>query len=1482
MNEINSVILQAVDTVVNARLAKQNKDTTITATIHDNSDAVFGTYIVKYQNSLFDVYSNDTNKIYKKDESVYVLVPSGDLSKRKFILGSAKNLKTESYIENTDPNSLYNLVGPELHQLYNINQVEVGIPGYYTFTHDYHMDGENKVYDFIYQSPERNDDNKLYEYSKQYEYIQFSADFKYMPAADITKCGNYGLAIGFYSEPLPLLDEEGHQPERNIIEYRFDTESMYGNPFILHDYLNYAVTVKVNKGTLYELAYITLFSEGFIRGDTITADDIFVKNVKVQFAELRQDGEEYIANILTPYGIYIDDSPVEEQGNKFIELIPLMKKQTAALNGIKYSWFEKNGKINSESDSYDPLGGRGWAKISDQDILLGDKLHYTASADWFSKRLKLVATYNDDIRREKEITIYKSATTGRYSISYEKNVENQITLKVVDAENNLLAGNDYSFVWEYKIPNGITMPLQDNGNTISFNQAEMNKTDRTYYCYLYKNDVLFDILSYTVALTVEIKEDITVQFTFGSNDINHGTFLYNENGYIEVEEFLLDRELGFIVKKDSEELKFGSYKYKWILDVNEEINNDYLTDNIDDDKSMLIYLKDTQLSGPVSGTSEITKLRYRIRPRFDRQKIKNTVTLEIIYNDTKKYFTFTFVFTKQGDPGTNGTDYQMRITPVEPGKMLQFSTSASDTLFYNIEVYHDGYLDDIDNYKWEFKLPPQCENYITQSNGEYVGIFNNFGIVGEMITENNANFKVTGSIPTIEKIVTDENNISTTYSFTATKIEECVKNILLITAIPINPQEKQFKLTYVLPIGISEQSSVHLYNYNSAIVFNGQGYSPSYSDKSLNDFLTILDENKRQQEFSEFEQEFNIGTIIDKREFSLLNTSSLYIIRQEDDNKFYLKVANKFNTDEAINTLKIIDTFTFNYEKHEDTWETYGSIITSYFPLISTINQYSLMYINEWDGNSVEIKEDEGYIYAPQIGAGHKEIKDGTNTFTGVIMGEYVIDHEEQGIGLWGFQDGVSTFGFRDNGSAYIGHPTGARLEFDGNNGFIQNAGFIKNTSGMQLDFVNGSIWTPSFYLDTATDGKNNQFVFTLGEGNNSKFLIKTADSKKIFEASEKKYVLQSANWDGSDSSTTAGLKINLTDGYLDSPYVYIDGSKGKFNLNINADNTTSQFTISAQPMINNVGETNELGRPIYKTIFKANDKAYWLKSLNYTGNDTSNEEEDITGLYINLNDGYIKSPKFRIDSNGNAYFKGSITGATGIFSGSINVGGNFIVDGTTGEVTIKKGSISFGAGGVPAPDVSGQITTALNGYATKDYVQGQTSEFVTQDDIDNAIKNIQFPTVSTPDYIRNTYIDMSLVTTPAIISNSIYSGAYYALRDLTPDQLKQLTNDHSLTQNIDLNIAQSLTRGRYGFLTGLSTAGTGKVIETEGVAIGYGTFNTNGSFGYESYVITTASGIRLQRGASRVYLTDNDFCYQKGSGEVVSLLTKGSYAVFS
>jgi len=48
------------------------------------------------------------------------------------------------------------------------------------------------------------------------------------------------------------------------------------------------------------------------------------------------------------------------------------------------------------------------------------------------------------------------------------------------------------------------------------------------------------------------------------------------------------------------------------------------------------------------------------------------------------------------------------------------------------------------------------------------------------------------------------------------------------------------------------------------------------------------------------------------------------------------------------------------------------------------LNKYGLANINAWDGNSVQVNSEGGYILAPQMGAG---VKDSNNNFTGVLMG---------------------------------------------------------------------------------------------------------------------------------------------------------------------------------------------------------------------------------------------------------------------------------------------------------------------------------------------------------------------------------------------------------------------------------------------------------------------------------------------------------------
>lgn len=87
------------------------------------------------------------------------------------------------------------------------------------------------------------------------------------------------------------------------------------------------------------------------------------------------------------------------------------------------------------------------------------------------------------------------------------------------------------------------------------------------------------------------------------------------------------------------------------------------------------------------------------------------------------------------------------------------------------------------------------------------------------------------------------------------------------------------------------------------------------------------------------------------------------------------------------------------------------------------LNTYGLASLNAWDGNSIEINEDSGYILAPQIGAGEKDPI--TNTFTGVVMGvEKTYEDSEEQIGLLGYSNGKqSIFLNAADGSAIFGLP---------------------------------------------------------------------------------------------------------------------------------------------------------------------------------------------------------------------------------------------------------------------------------------------------------------------------------------------------------------------------------------------------------------------------------------------------------------------------
>lgn len=102
-------------------------------------------------------------------------------------------------------------------------------------------------------------------------------------------------------------------------------------------------------------------------------------------------------------------------------------------------------------------------------------------------------------------------------------------------------------------------------------------------------------------------------------------------------------------------------------------------------------------------------------------------------------------------------------------------------------------------------------------------------------------------------------------------------------------------------------------------------------------------------------------------------------------------------------------------------------------------NTYASSLVNEWDGQSLSLDEENGAVIAKMIAAGTKDKK---NRFTGVMMGDWSEKGDESldVTGLYGFQAGSQTFAFKQNGTGFIGPSGKGRIHFDGRNALISNS----------------------------------------------------------------------------------------------------------------------------------------------------------------------------------------------------------------------------------------------------------------------------------------------------------------------------------------------------------------------------------------------------------------------------------------------------------
>lgn len=89
--DVSQAICQAIDIIVDKKLANAGFNRAVQAKISKIVDILKGHYKIEYQSNETDAYDFDHQRVYAVNDSVMVLIPNNDWDEQKIILGAIKN-----------------------------------------------------------------------------------------------------------------------------------------------------------------------------------------------------------------------------------------------------------------------------------------------------------------------------------------------------------------------------------------------------------------------------------------------------------------------------------------------------------------------------------------------------------------------------------------------------------------------------------------------------------------------------------------------------------------------------------------------------------------------------------------------------------------------------------------------------------------------------------------------------------------------------------------------------------------------------------------------------------------------------------------------------------------------------------------------------------------------------------------------------------------------------------------------------------------------------------------------------------------------------------------------------------------------------------------------------------------------------------------------------------------------------------------------
>lgn len=1038
MSNLSESLLDSMSILYKSAIENLNVAKVVEATVVELTDSSVGMYSVKYLGQILKAYSNNKSIKYDENDIVYILCQDGNLDGTLIIIG-AKSPYSGLY-QTEDNSEKYIRIGDSIFQEINggspvelctyhdeeigISKINFGKENFYAIVNHY----LEKYRTFCFSFKVRTDIKDIYQRAS----------------------GNYGVEI-----ILPFKSEEGESVEK---KYTFDISKMLGDPYGFSIDTEQTMFVTIDDGLSLDSTKATsikCFIKDFSQDTTKTIPDVFIKDIEFYPVDVLPASalSGYYLTLNASEGTFFAGSSFSS--NKAIEPVLYVDGNEVSIKDSSFYWFERDDSVKVNSEYYRQVGGVGWKVIKENEK--ENILNISRNDIQKSKEYKAVVIYN-----KKNISKTIIIEDLESKIDFKMKLASDVVISgmgkvlidlVVDYKDSLQKQGNLEYSFSREDYQGNALEFNSSYYTVTKQETEVivSPTEKRY-----ESQIAFDTRIITngmnlIRCTVKINDGsqsrlianeklaiITVSkagsYTLTMQDSDY-LYKYDANGNSplsasysgEIASMINSiKPIGFKIYKDTQEFNSSEYAYckaTWILPYKNtmfsryDLPNGLTIEDLDDFDTEGNY---KQLV--VSGNIEIG---YAIKNTYNAAYTNNTISVMITCDSEGSVVRgkTNFIFMKEGDPGSNGTQYTACIKNVVNGNKYRYNEIDENGKVQKVILYYDS---DSGNSSpspsWKIKEDGQYHNFTDRTIEFNTCIYNS----GEELQ----------TAYTTEWKMFDDKNIEPYFKMNGNKLvlDTSTKNNIPMwqwngakcCIIQAETQVEGQIIRSYYPIEM-----VYLYSLTSEVTNISGGY---------NQVIYAADGTD--------------GKINGDTLFRYTDSSSLYhkwttseniSLNKEEKNEVELIPVQTYRTDKSNNYVQL--------ELKNGNLQDSPVVSAHIKPILFLLNTYGFNYMNSWDGNKLYIDDNGGYIMSPIVGAGKKN---DDNTFTGIVIGETNKD-----IGLMAYNEGKQTaFIDAKTGIATFGAPTTGQIKIDGSSSVITGGNYEDKTSssGMKIDLLTPSI----------------------------------------------------------------------------------------------------------------------------------------------------------------------------------------------------------------------------------------------------------------------------------------------------------------------------------------------------------------------------------------------------------------------------------------